>query len=50
MFVHHLRDRVLEQDNVLIEGLDLSLQLDPVDKVDRYLDVLFAQGVQERVL
>ena len=50
MLVHHLRDRVLQQDDVLVEGFDLTLQLDPIYKIDRYLDVLLAEGVQERVL
>jgi len=50
MLVHHLRDGVLEQDDVLIERFDLALQLDTVDEVDLNLDMLLAQRVQERVL
>jgi hypothetical protein len=48
MLVHHLRDRVLEQDDVLAEGFDLPLQLDAVDEVDRDLDVFLR--CLERVL
>src|SRR5574340_1459301 len=50
MFVDHLRDRIFEQHDVLIERIDLPLQLDAVDQVDRYRDVFFTQSVQERVL
>jgi len=50
VLVHHLGDRILQQNDVLVEGLDLALQLDAVDEVDRDLDVFLAKGVQERVL
>ena len=50
VLVDHLRDRVLEQDHVLVERFDLSLQLDAVDEIDRYLNVLLAKRVQEGVL
>jgi uncharacterized protein (DUF2164 family) len=50
MLVHHLGDGVTQEDDVLVEGLDVALELDPVDQVDRDGDVLFAQGVEEWVL
>ena len=50
MFVDHLGDGIFEQNDVLVERLDLTLQLDAVDEVDGDLNVLFAQRVQERVL
>jgi hypothetical protein len=50
VLVDHLRDRVLEQDHILVERLDLSLQLDAVDEINGHLNVLFAQRVQEGVL
>jgi hypothetical protein len=34
----------------LVEGLDMSLELDAVDQVDGDGDVLLAQGVEEWVL
>ena len=34
VLVDHLADRVLQQDDELVEGLDLTLQLDAVDQVD----------------
>src|SRR5581483_7036586 len=34
----------------LVEGLDLALQLDAVDEVDRDRDALFAPGVEKRLL
>src|SRR5882724_3618138 len=34
VLVYHLRDRVLEEHHVLVEGFDLSLQFDAVDEVD----------------
>ena len=50
MLVYHLGDRIFQQHDVLIERLDLTLQLDAVDEVDRDLYVLLAESVQERVL
>jgi len=50
MLIDHLGDGVAEQDDVLVEGLDVALQFDPVDQVDRDRDVLFAQGIEEWVL
>jgi len=50
VLVDHLRDRVLEQDDVLVEGLDLALELDAVDEVDGHRNMLFAEGIQERIL
>jgi hypothetical protein len=50
VLVDHLRDRVLQQHDVLVERLDLALQLDAVDEIDRDLHMLLAQRVQERVL
>src|SRR5262252_2248367 len=50
VLVHHLSHGVLEQDDVLVEGLDLALELDPVDEIDRYGNVLFAQRVEEGIL
>ena len=50
MFVDHLGDGIFEENNVLVERLYLTLQLDAVDKVNGDLNVLFAQRVQERVL
>jgi len=50
VLVDHLGDGVLEEDDVLVERLNLALQLDTVDEVDRYLNVLFTQRVQEGVL
>src|SRR6266550_5859792 len=50
VLVYHLGDRVFQQHDVLIERLDLTLQLDAVDEVDRDLYVLLAKSVQERVL
>jgi len=50
VLVDHLRDRVTEQYHVLVEGLDLALQLDAVDEIDRDRDVLLAERVQKWVL
>ena len=50
VLVDHLRHGVAQQDNVLVEGLDLALQLDAIDEIDRDGNVLLAQQVQERVL
>src|SRR4029077_12092778 len=50
MLVDHLADAVLQQNHELVKGVDLPLQLDAVDQVDRYRNPLLAQGVEERVL
>ena len=50
VFVDHLGHGVAQQHDILVEGLDLSLQLDTVDEVDRYRHVLPTQGVEERIL
>jgi hypothetical protein len=50
VLVDHLGHGVAQQHDVLVEGLDVPLQLDAVDEVDRNRNVLFAQCVQERVL
>ena len=50
VLVDHLRHGIAQQHDVLVERLDLALQLDAVDQIDRHRHVLAAQGVQERVL
>ena len=50
MFVNHLGDCVAKQNDVLVKGLDLALQLDPVDQIDRHGHMLPAKLVEERVL
>jgi len=50
VLVDHLRHRVAKQHHVLVEGLDVALQLDPVDEVDRDRNMILAQQVQEWVL
>ncbi|RMN10882.1 GTPase [Pseudomonas savastanoi pv. glycinea] len=50
VFVDHLADSILQQNDELVERLDRALQLDTVDQVDRYPDLLFSQGIQVRVL
>jgi hypothetical protein len=50
VLVHHLRDGIAQQYNILIERLDLPLQFDAVHKVNRDRDMFFAQNVQKRVL
>ena len=50
VFVDHLRHCIAQQHDVLVERLDLSLQLDSVDEVDRYGYVFPAKGVEEGIL
>jgi hypothetical protein len=50
MLVHHLGDGVLEQNDILIEGVDLPLQLDAVHEVDGNRHALAPQGIEKRVL
>jgi hypothetical protein len=50
VFVDHLGDRVSQQNNVLVEGLNLTLQLDAIYQVNGHWHMLFAQCIQEGVL
>jgi hypothetical protein len=50
MLVDHLADGILQENDKLVEGLDLSLQLDAVDEVDGNGYALPTQGVQEWLL
>jgi hypothetical protein len=50
VFVDHLGDCIFQQHDVLVERFDLALQLNAVDQVNRDLNVLFTQGVEERIL
>lgn len=50
VLVHHLRHGIAQQHDVLIEGFDLTLQLDAVHQIDRNRHMLPTQGVQEGVL
>lgn len=50
MLVDHLGHGVLQQNHVLIKGLNVSLKLDAVHKVDGHWHMLFAKQVQEGVL
>src|SRR5690242_2083196 len=50
VLVHHLADAVLQQDHELVEGFDLTLQLDAVDQINRNRDFIPPERVQERLL
>ena len=50
MLVDHLGDRVAQQHNVLIEGLNLTLEFYTIHKVNGYRYVFTTQCVQKRVL
>ena len=50
VFVNHLTDRVLKQNNELIEGLYLALQFNAVNEKNRYRNALFTEQIKVRVL
>jgi hypothetical protein len=50
MLVDHLSHRIAKQNHILIEGLDLALQFNPVDEINRYGHMLATQGVEKWVL
>ena len=50
MLVDHLRHGVAQQNDILVEGLNLPLQLDAIDQIDRYGHMLKAQLVQKGIL
>jgi hypothetical protein len=45
MFVDHLRNGILEQNDVLIEGFNLALQFNAIDQIDRDRHMLTAQHI-----
>ena len=50
MLINHLGDGIAQKHDVLIKRFDLTLQFDPVNKINRHRHVLSAQGVEKRVL
>lgn len=50
MLVHHLRDGVAQENDILVEGLNVPLELDTVDEIDKNRNVLLPKQVQEGVL
>src|SRR5579871_1229637 len=50
MLVDHLADAVPEQHDELVERINLALQLDAVDEVNRNGDAFLSKRVQERIL
>jgi hypothetical protein len=50
VLVDHLGHGVAQENDVLVEGFDVALQLDAIDEVDRDRHVFLAEKVQERVL
>jgi hypothetical protein len=50
VLIDHLGHGVAQQNNVLIKRLNVTLQLNAIDQIDRHWNVLFAQGIQKRVL
>ena len=50
MLVDHLRERVAQNDNVLVEGLNLSLKLYAVHEIDRNRNMFLAQEIKEGIL
>ncbi len=50
MLVNHLGDGITKQNHILIKGFDLTLQLDPIDEINRNRNMLATQGVEKWVL
>ena len=50
MFVNHLRDCVTKQHDILVKRFDLALQLDPINEINRYRNMLATQGVEKWIL
>src|SRR5262245_52746346 len=50
VLVDHLADAIAQQDDELIEGIDLPLQLDAIHEVNRDGHLLLTQRIQKRVL
>ena len=50
MLVDHLADRVAQQHDKLVEGLDRALQLDAIDQVDRYRHAFAPECIEKRIL
>lgn len=50
MLVDHLGHGIAKQNHILIEGLDLTLQFDPVNEINGNRHMLMTQGVEKWVL
>jgi hypothetical protein len=50
VLVNHLRHGIAQQNDVLVEGFDLTLKFDAVDEVNRHRHVFTAQLVEEWIL
>jgi hypothetical protein len=50
MLVDHLGNRVLEQNDVLVERLNLALQLYAINQINRNGDMLATKSIEEGVL
>ena len=50
VFVNHLSNGIPQENYVLIERFDLTLQFNPVNQINRHRDMFTAQGVEKRVL
>jgi hypothetical protein len=50
VLVDHLGHGVAQQHNVLVKRLNLALQLDAIDEINRHRHMLTAQSIEEWVL
>ena len=50
MLVNHLGDGVTQQHHVLVKRLNLALQFNPVDEVNRNGNMLTTQGIEKGIL
>ena len=50
VLVDHLSHGVAQQEHVLIERFNLSLQFDPIDQIHRHRNMFTAQGIEKRIL
>jgi len=50
VLVNHLSYGITQEDYVLIEGFNIALKLDAIDKIDGNGNMLFAQGIEEGIL
>lgn len=50
VFIDHLRHCIAQQDDILVKRLDLALQFNAVNQINRHRHVFTAQLVEEGIL
>jgi hypothetical protein len=50
VLIDHLSYGIAQENDILIEGFNITLQFNSINKIDGDRNMLFAQGIEERIL